>query len=154
MKTQQSMLDAGLLGMRITVGLYMLLAGFGKVRGEISNGLGSFYRGPFKSMQPTWLPDAMALPYGYVLPWIEVLVGIMLILGLFTRLVGLAGLGMLVSFTIALIIKLDTIKAQPDGPGGPFSANYIQSSAYLLFVLVGAGNWSIDSLRLKRKKSG
>lgn len=153
MAKQQTKLDFGLFALRISVGLYMLLAGIGKVQGEINNGLGSFHDGPFTFMKPDWLPSALALPYGYALPWLEVLVGVTLIVGLFTRITGVVGLGMLASFTIALIIKNDTLAAQPDGPGGPFNANYIQCTAYLLFVLVGAGHWSVDAILAKKKKS-
>lgn len=146
-------LDLGLFGLRLAIGLYMLLAGLGKVQGEINNGVGSFYNGPFTAMKPDWLPSAMALPYGYALPWLEVLLGVVLIVGFYTRLAGLVGLGMLVSFTIALFLKFDSISAQPETAPGPFNANYIQWAAYLLFALVGAGHWSIDSMLSKKKKN-
>jgi uncharacterized membrane protein YphA (DoxX/SURF4 family) len=153
MTNKQSGQDIGLFALRISVGLYMLLAGIGKVQGEINNGIGSFSNGPFTAMKPDWLPSVMAMPYGYALPWLEVLVGATLIVGFYTRLTGLVGMGMLASFTIALILKFDSITAQPDGPGGPFNANYIQCTAYLLFALLGAGRWSVDAAMSKRKKS-
>lgn len=153
MTKQQTSIDLGLLAMRISVGLYMLLAGFGKVQSEINNGLGSFYEGSFTAMKPDWLPTVMGMPYGYALPWLEVIVGVALIIGLCTRIVGIVGLGMLVSFIIALVIKFNSITAQPDGPGGPFNANYIQCTAYLFFALAGAGRLSVDAILLKKKKS-
>ena len=152
MDHKQTGYDIGLFSLRFIVGLYLLLAGVGKVQGEIKEGVGSFYNGSFTQMKPEWLPDFFALPYGYALPWLEVAIAVALILGLFTRLTGLIGLGMLVSFTIALILKFNRIEAQPDGPGGPFSANYIQWAAYLLFALVGGGRWSVDAVMGKSKK--
>lgn len=152
MNNKHTRFDASLFALRLTVGLYMLLAGVGKVQGEINNGIGHFYKGPFSAMQPDWLPDAFATSYGYALPWLEVLVGLLLIIGLFTRIVGFAGLGMLVSFTIALAIKFNSITAQADGPGGPFNANYIQWAAYLALMLLGAGAWSVDAVLAKKRK--
>lgn len=147
-KTGQAL---GLFVLRVSVGLYMLLAGVGKVQAEIKDGLGTFANGPFSSLQPSWLPDGLGLPYGYVLPWLEVLIGLFLIVGFYTRLTALAGMGMLASFTIALIIAFDTISAVEPGDPYPFSPNYIQCAAYLLLALVGAGAWSIDALKGKRK---
>ena len=103
-QARQTLVDVGLLLLRVSIGLYLLLAGVGKVQGELK-GFGSFYRGPFKSMQPEWLPNALAAPYGYVLPWAEVIVGALLILGLFGSIAAaLAGL-MILSFTIALAMQ-------------------------------------------------
>lgn len=153
MDKQQNLYDLGLFSLRLTVGLYMLLAGVGKVQSEISNGLGSFYKGPFTAMQPDWLPGVFAAPYGYALPWLEVIVGVFLIVGLLTRLTSFVGLGMLVSFTIALAMMHGRIQAQAEGPGGPFSANYIQWSAYFLLLLVGPGRWSVDTILEKKRKA-
>jgi uncharacterized membrane protein YphA (DoxX/SURF4 family) len=152
-KLDSQLTSLALLLTRVSVGLYLLLAGFGKVRGEISNGPGSFYNGPgFQGLQPDWLPNAFAAPYGYALPWVEVIVGALLVLGLFGRIAAaLTGL-MILSFTIAKITQLG-ITAQEPGPGGPFSTNYIQIAACFLLVCTGPGLWSIDYLIRKRRKT-
>ena len=155
-KTRQTLVDVGLLLLRFTIGLYLLLAGIGKVMGEFRGGPGSFYRGPFSSMQPAWLPDALAAPYGYALPWAEVVVGTLLILGLFGSIAAaLTGL-MILSFTIALAMQHGSITAQPaEARGGAFSANYIQIAACFLLTFVGPGAFSLDRvIRRKRAAKG
>lgn len=146
--------DLGLFVLRLALGLYLLLAGVGKVQGEISNGVGSFYNGPFKGLQPAWLPDLLAAPYGYALPWLEVLVGVLLVIGLLGRFAAVGGFLMLVSFTIVLAMANNSITAQGADAPGPYHANYIQSAAYFLIVLVGCGSWSVDTLLRKKRKGG
>lgn len=141
--------NLGSFALRVTLGLYMGLAGLGKVQGELNNGIGSFYSGAFKGLQPDWLPNFFAAPYGYALPWLELAVGGLLVLGLFTRYVAIAGLVMLISFTAALAIKNGSIAA---GGPGPFNGNYIQCAAYLYFALVGAGAWALDAMITIKKK--
>jgi uncharacterized membrane protein YphA (DoxX/SURF4 family) len=139
--------DITLLLLRVTLGGYLLAAGVFKVMGELNDGFGSFYNGPFSSMQPSWLPDVMAAPYGYALPWIEVVIGAAVLLGLFTRISAALGFLMVLSFTIALAIAQGRWHAKPaDAPGGYFSGNYIQCAAYLVLTAVGAGRLSVDAL--------
>lgn len=153
---QNSKLDAGLLVLRTSLGLYLLLAGVGKVQGELNNGLGSFYQGKgFQGLQPEWLPDLLAAPYGYALPWLEVIVGALLIIGLFGHLAAVAGLLMLVSFTMAKVMASGDIAATGPSDAGAFSTNYIQVAGYLLLSLVGCGAWTVDSKAFgKKSKKG
>lgn len=142
--------DLSLMLVRGTVGLYLCLAGIAKVRGELENGLGSFFNGPFTAMQPSWLPSWFSAPYGYALPWAEVVVGALLALGLLSRVMAAGTFLMLLSFTIALAM-MHGIDAQPDGPPGPFSANYIQVSAAFLLIWSGPGRWSLDRFVLGKR---
>ncbi|MEM1212363.1 MAG: MauE/DoxX family redox-associated membrane protein [Planctomycetota bacterium] len=144
------LMDLSLLMVRGTVGLYLCLAGVAKVGGELQNGIGSFQKGPFTAMQPGWLPGWFAAPYGYVLPWAEVLVGALLVLGLVSRVMAAGTFMMLLSFTIALAM-LHGIDAQPDGPPGPFSANYVQIAAAFLLIWTGPGRWSLDGFVFKKR---
>lgn len=146
--------DAGLLALRVSLGLYLLLAGVGKVRGEIDNGLGSFYKGPFKGLQPDWLPDLLAAPYGYALPWAEVLVGATLIAGLFGTLSAFVGFLMLASFTLAKVMKSGDIAATGPSDRGAFSTNYIQIAGYLVLTLTGCGSIAADRFIGKKRKKG
>lgn len=141
--------NLGSFALRVTLGLYMGLAGLGKVKGELNNGIGSFYNGSFKGLQPDWLPNFLAALYGYALPWLELAVGGLLVLGMLTRYAAIAGLVMLISFTAALAIKSGSIAA---GGPGPFHGNYIQCAAYLYFALVGAGAWALDAMITIKKK--
>ena len=144
--------DAALFFLRLPLGLYLAVAGLNKAQGEIKEKLGHFYEGSFTRLKPAWLPDAFAVPYGYALPWLEMIVGAAIILGLFTRLASVIGLLMLVSFTLALALFFETIKAQPDAANHPFNGNYIQITAYLLLALLGPGRWAVDLVLFRKKK--
>lgn len=134
--------EAALLATRVALGGYFLLAGIGKVQGELSGGLGSFARGDaFTGLQPAWLPGLMAAPYGYALPWLEVLFGVALAAGLFTRISAAAIFGMLASFTIALMAASGISGGSP----GPFHANVILAAAALVFLARGGGTLSADA---------
>jgi uncharacterized membrane protein YphA (DoxX/SURF4 family) len=147
--------DIGLFILRITLGLYLLITGFGKVQGEFKNGLGSFYKGNvFQGLQPDWLPDTFAMPYGYALPWLEVIVGALLILGLLGRFAAIAGFLMLASFTIVKVTSTGSITGLKPDEVGSFNTNYIQSAAYLLLALVGCGRIALDTLIFKKRKGG
>jgi len=52
------------------------------------------------------LPDALARPFGLALPWIEVLIGLYLLLGLFTRIVAAVSAAVLVLFLVALGVQI------------------------------------------------
>lgn len=152
MAKPQAWNDIALLVLRSVLGLYLGLAGWRKVQNEIDNGFGSFYNNAFVPMSPDWLPKFLGLPYGYALPWLELIVGGMLVLGLLGRYAAIAGGLMLASFTIALANQHGW-KAQPDGPGGPFHGNYIQVAGYFLLIVMGCGHLAVDSL-IKGKKKG
>jgi len=143
--------NASLLLLRLALGLYFLLAGWGKVVQEFREGFGHFYNTSFKNLSPSWLPGFMGLPYGYALPWLEVIVGAMLIVGIFTRWVSAVMALMLISFTLALVIANNHITAQASGPGGPFHPNYIMLSAVLILAVFGPGRISVDSGFLNKK---
>ena len=52
------------------------------------------------------LPDALARPFGLALPWIEVLIGLYLLVGLFTRIAAAATAAVLVLFLVALSVQI------------------------------------------------
>ena len=52
------------------------------------------------------LPDALARPFGLALPWIEVLIGFYLLVGLFTRIVAAVSAAVLVLFLVALSVQI------------------------------------------------
>ncbi len=120
---------------RVALGGYFFLAGVGKVRG----GLDGWMTG-YKSMMPAWLPGWAGLPYGWFIPFGEVIFGAMLIVGLFTRTSALVITGMIGSFTIALWGAGKFF----DGPG-PFHANVLMITLGLLLAMSGAGRFSVDA---------
>lgn len=137
-----------LLLSRLSLGLYFFFAGLGKARGEVADGvssLGTFYRGSFSSMQPGWLPDALAAPYGYALPWLELVLGAMLVLGVAGSIV--AGLITLILLSIvvaqAFAGQLFAFQANADLPG-PYHHNLLTICLGLLLTILGPGRFSID----------
>ncbi len=94
---------AHLLG-RLALGWFFVLVGWSKVASEWKNGLGSFYRGDtFQGRAPGWLPELIAVPYGYALPWAELVFGLLLMLGLFTKVAAGMATFMLLTIGIALM---------------------------------------------------
>lgn len=122
---------------RFTLGLFFLLAGFNKVR----DGVAQFVAGPFKSLTPPWLSEGFATPFGHSLPYIEIVAGLMLILGLFTRFASGAVALLLISFTIAL--SGVGLFFHPEGV--PFHTNIILISLAMLFMVAGPGLYSVDA---------
>ncbi|MGJ8592355.1 MAG: DoxX family membrane protein [Aquaticitalea sp.] len=82
MSTQQ----LSFLLLRVSVGMSML--GHGLVR---LPKLTKFATGMTQSFEDSMLPDALVLPFGYVLPILELAIGILLLLGLLTKQALVAG---------------------------------------------------------------
>ena len=54
----------------------------------------------------TMLPSSLSTPFGLALPWLEIMLGAYLLLGLFTRVVAAAALALLGVFLVALAVQL------------------------------------------------
>lgn len=121
---------------RLTLGLFFLLAGFNKVR----DGVTQFVEGAFKNMTPPWLAPGFATPLGYSLPYIEIVTGAMILLGLFTRIASGGIVLLLASFTIALATAGHFYTG-----AGPFHTNLILITLALLFMTTGPGIYSVDA---------
>lgn len=145
-------LDAALLAGRLALGLYFFFAGFCKVQNELRNGLGTFARGPFSAMRPAWLPEALGLPYGYALPWIEVVLGALLTLGIFGVTVAALTSLVLLSIMIAQLFagRLFAFQAAYEGPG-PFHNNVMSLALGVLLTVAGPGRYSIDAMWRKKR---
>jgi len=74
------------LMLRLAIGLSMF--GHGLVR---LPKLQTFSDGMLKEFSNSMLPQALVLPFSYVLPMVEFSVGLLLLLGLFTRMASLVG---------------------------------------------------------------
>lgn len=73
--------------MRLSLGINVFGHGFFRVLA----GVGVFASGMVQGMDKGPLPHALSLGFGYCIPWIELTLGVLLILGLFTRLALAAG---------------------------------------------------------------
>lgn len=120
---------------RLALGAYFMLAGVSKVRG----GLDGWMSG-YKSMMPAWLPSWIGIPYGWFIPFGEVVFGAMLVVGLFSRTTALVITGMIGSFTLALWQAGKFF----DAPG-PFHPNVLFVTLGLMLAMSGAGRFSVDA---------
>lgn len=128
---------------RVSLGAYFLFAGVAKAQGELNSGFGTFAKSEaFAALQPSWLSDLFAAPYGYALPWAEIVVGATLALGFATRFSAFIVFMMLASFTIALMSALGISGGSP----GPFHSNVILAAVALYAVGAGGGKLSVDAL--------
>ena len=69
--------------LRVLTGLDFFMHGFARI--FTGSHLGGFSQGMVKSMAATPLPPALTLATGYAIPCVELLIGTLLLLGLFTR---------------------------------------------------------------------
>ena len=134
--------DIGLLLARLPLGILFVYAGWHKVTGGVAN----FVNGSAKTI-PHFLPETLGRAYLWAVPWAELTVGVCLILGLMTRLIGLIATLMVISFTIAVT----GVKAAP--PGGPFNTNIFYIALAAALALLGPGRISIDHLISSRRSS-
>ena len=81
MATRSHTVNLALLANRLSLGVYFAIAGYGKV---FKMGMDEWMQ-VFGKSTPSWLPTWFATPYGYALPFVEMLVGAVLILGLYGR---------------------------------------------------------------------
>ncbi len=135
-------IDISLLVARLVLGLYMLIAGWNKMAG----GLGKFVDGKYAALTPAWLPESIARPYGYLLPVGELLLGLMLILGLFSRLAaGLLTL-MLLSIVIAMMSKNGVTGIADHAGDPPFHHAFVMLPMAFMLAIIGSGRLALDPL--------
>jgi putative oxidoreductase len=134
-------LDIALLVNRLSLGLYFLLAGVGKLR----TGVGEFYTKAFSGLRPAWLPEAVASPFGHALPFIEVAVGALLVAGLLARLTAGVMALLLLSFSIALWQAGLFV-----GGAGPFHTNIVFFTLAILLAVTGPGRASLEGVCCRR----
>lgn len=120
---------------RLALGGYFMLAGVDKVKGGLDKWMTSY-----KGMLPEWLPTAVGVPYGWFIPFGEIVFGALLIVGLFSRTSALVVTGMIGSFTVALW-QANQLFAGP----GPFHTNIILITLGLMLAMAGSGRFSVDA---------
>src|SRR5436190_2903125 len=132
--------NIGLFLARIPLGAYFLLAGLHKITGGVS-GFVSFAS---KNLPP-WMPPALGKAYLYSLPFVELITGAMVILGIFTRFNAFIQSLILISILIAMGVY--------DKAGGPFHPNLVFLGLALMLAVVGGGDWSVDRMMGKKKSN-
>lgn len=133
--------NLGLLIVRIPIGLLFICAGWNKI---IHMGVGHFVAGSAHSL-PHFLPEYLGKTYLYLFPFFELVMGVMVLLGLWTRLAAF-----ILSLMLISIIWAVTGIWQPPMP---FHPNVVFLSITLLLWFAGGGNFTIDRI-IKAGSSG
>ncbi len=120
--------------LRVTVGVLFLFTGLGK----LLRGLDDHVAGMSERFAAS-LPGFYVLPFAYLSPFVEVLVGTLLAIGLFTR-YALLGAGML------MIAVTYGSTMEPD-PAGAVDALVIAALVFLLLWFVEDDAYSLDARR-------
>jgi thiosulfate dehydrogenase (quinone) large subunit len=127
--------------LRITFGVVFLFNGIGKVMGGVGN-----FAGGMNQRFAGKLPALVVMPFGYILPFAELVTGALIFFGLFTRF-GLIGTGLL----LAALTFGTVILAEP--------ATVAHNTQYALvnFVLLwflDLNRYSLDSLIRRKSRAG
>jgi thiosulfate dehydrogenase [quinone] large subunit len=120
--------------LRVTLGVIFLFFGIGKFMGGIANfadGMNQHFAGK--------LPSALVLAFGYTLPFAEVLIGSLLLLGLFTR------IALVLSGLLLLALTFGTVMLG-DAPTVAHNLQYALVN-FILLYLADYNGYSIDRLR-------
>jgi thiosulfate dehydrogenase (quinone) large subunit len=117
---------------RLTFGVNICFRGVARI---FILGLDNFAAGMMKQFSATAFPPAFISTFAHTLPWIETALGIMLILGLKTRLALIIGSLMMTCLTLGTMILQD------------FTLAWLQLTyAIAFFLLLAARAWNVISL--------
>ena len=117
--------------MRLTFGVNLFLRGIMR----IYMGTGGFAQGMLKQFEGTPMPAAIIQPFALALPWVESTIGLMMILGLKTRIALVAGSLMMTVLTFGTMVRQD------------FQTAWLQLSYVLIFfVLLALRSWNLISI--------
>lgn len=139
--------DLSLMLARVALGLMFLISGWTKMT---QVGFSSFVNGPFKQLTPAWLPESVATPLGYAIPALELVCGLALTLGLFSRIAAGILFLLLVSFTIALMTAYG-FRGGEDKMA--FHPNLVFIPLAMILTVVGPGRMSLDPLYFQKAPS-
>ena len=141
LKTDRST-GLGMLLARLPMGVMFVCAGLSK----LDHWKSDTFVSNMSDKLPTWAPHEWGMHYLQAIPFAEIAVGALLIVGLMTRLCGLVGALMVATFTYA-------ITGWRTGAGQPFNlqGNLIYIGLLLAIFLVGPGHISLVGLLFGRK---
>jgi putative oxidoreductase len=133
--------SVGLLLGRIPLGLFFVMAGIAK----FYYGLDNFIKVNLPDAMK-FLPEHLARGFLNALPFVEIAVGTLLIVGLLTRIAAGIMVLLLLSITIAHSPHLAGVG------GGPFNYTLVYIGLALAIMLVGPGWFSIDGLLFRPRR--
>jgi uncharacterized membrane protein YphA (DoxX/SURF4 family) len=140
LKTERST-DIGLLLARLPLGVLFVIAGCNKL---VADGGFRKFAADNEGLLPSFARNPAGGYYLLSLPFLEIVAGLLIVLGLLTRLGGFLATGLMVS----IIIAKETYRN-----GNAPHPNLVFLSVALMLFLAGGGKISLDGLFFK-KKSG
>lgn len=130
----------GLLAARVPIGAFLMIAGIRKFR---SPGVGAFVDSQL-SKATAYMPEHLGRMYLNAVPYAEVTLGLLLVIGLLTRFAGLIVTLMLISFTVAVTgIRHEQF---------PFSPNVIYIGLTLAILFCAPGRFSVDGFLFRPRR--
>jgi uncharacterized membrane protein YphA (DoxX/SURF4 family) len=126
--------NTALLLARVPIGVFFLLAGYGKIAG----GVGEFVDAASASL-PHFISADFGRAYLHALPFVEMLVGVTMIVGFYTRVSAMLMSLMLVSFIIAATGIGFNVGGSP-----PLSFNVVFLGLTILLMVSGGGQIAVD----------
>ena len=143
--TQCMWIEAGIFLARLLVGGVLLLAGLAKLKSPASQFLKAILG---YDMLPQW----SAMVVARVLPWLEVVTGGLLVIGLWSRVAATFGAGLLLVFSSAIVISLLRGKDQDCGCFRSVTPvqwwliyrNLTLMGALLPVYALSGGAWAVD----------
>ena len=127
---------------RLCLGYYIISAGWDIGAPELSDGWGSFYRSDLFQVNAEFLPESLAMLFGYTWPWLEIISGILLVIGLFGRVAAAVIAWLVLSIGIAVMTAGDFLPRHHTMVFFPFA---------LILTVLGSGRYSVDALLRSRK---
>ena len=139
----QASTNFGLFLARVPMGAFFFLAGYDKV---FHKGVEEFVKFAVANARPIPFEVSTGVMNGYLhaIPFLELIVGTWLVVGMLSRVSAFVSSLMLVSF----IMGATGVRA----PGAPFQPNLIYLGVTLGVLLAGPGSLSLDNLMFNRKK--
>jgi thiosulfate dehydrogenase [quinone] large subunit len=124
--------------MRLTFGINLFMRGVMR----IYLGTGMFAQGMVKQFEGTPMPRSIITPFALMLPWAETAIGLLIILGLQTRVALIAGSLMMTALTFGTMVRQD------------FQTAWLQLGYVLMFfLLLTLRSWNLISLDARPQRS-
>ena len=128
--------NLGLLLARVPLGLYFALAGYHHFTTQN-------FATQYVAALPTWMPPEAGKGYSSVLPFLEMAVGGLLILGLTTRLGGL-----LAAVITGVVVAAAGFKLYPNSG----HQLLVMRGLSILLLCLGGGKFTLDNFLFNKKK--
>ena len=125
------------LFLRLGIGILFFFAGLNKFLRE--GGAMGVAESILEGFADTFLPAFLLVPYAYALPYAEIAVGILLILGLFSRPAILFACALLLSLAFGLFVD-------QNGDTAAMVLNYLLIAAVAFYFISRDNRYSLDTL--------